>query len=188
MGMLAYLVLVLAVLSRLVPHLLHTPAWGVTALGGGLLFFGSRLNRRQWWQALAAVPLLAATDWYLTAQVYGFPFQLRSYVIPWLWYAAVAVLGSSLLHRRRSVVRVGGAALLSATGFFVLSNGLVWLGGEMYPRSFAGLLACYAAGLPFYRNDAFSTLALCGLLFGLPVLGRRLAERVEAFRDSGSIA
>ncbi len=186
--MLAYLVLVFAIFSRLVPHLLHTPAWGVTALGGGMLFFGSRLQSRQRWQALAAIPLLAATDWYLTTRVYGFPFHLRSYVIPWLWYAAVAVLGAALLHRRRSVVRVGGAALLSATGFFILSNGLVWIGGEMYPRSFGGLLACYAAGLPFYRNDALSTLALCGILFGLPALARELAHRLELLRGSRFIA
>ena len=178
--MIAYLVLVLAILSRLMPHLLHTSAWGVTALGGGLLFFGTRLSRDSRWQALTAVPLMAAMDWYLTAQVYGFPFHLRGYVIPWLWYAAVAVLGSALLHQRRSVARVGGAALLSATGFFILSNGLVWLSGEMYPHTLAGLLACYTAGLPFYRNDALSTLALCAILFGLPVVAREIASSVNA--------
>ena len=185
--MLAYLVLVLAILSRLVPHLLHTPAWGVSAIGGGLLFFGSRLSHRHRWQALAAVPLMAAMDWYLTTEVYGFPFHIRGYLLTWMWYAAVAVLGSALLHRRRTLVRVGGAALLSSTGFFLLSNGLVWLSGEMYPHTGSGLLACYTAGLPFYRNDAISTLLLSATLIALPAVARRFAETHEV-GDQGATA
>ena len=186
--MFAYLVLIVAILSRLVPHLLHTPAWGVSAMGGGLLFFGSRLAQGKRWQALAAVPLMAGMDWFLTTKLYGFPFHARAYLVTWIWYAAVAVLGSALLHRWRTVVRVGGAALLSATGFFVLSNGLVWLSGEMYPHTGSGLLACYAAGVPFYRNDALSTLALCGILFGLPMAARELAHSLESQKRSGNIA
>jgi hypothetical protein len=45
----------------------------------------------------------------------------------------------------------------------------------MYPRSPAGLITCYAAGLPFYGNDAAATLAVAGLLFGSPALYRRLS-------------
>lgn len=81
-----------------------------------------------------------------------------------------------LLHRRRTVVRVASAALGSATGFFLLSNGMVWLSGTMYPKTAGGLMACYAAGVPFYRNDAIATMLVCGVLFGLPVLARRIAE------------
>lgn len=181
--MIAYVVLLVAVLSRLVPHLLGVSAWGVTAMGGGLLFFGSRLGLRSTWQALLAVPVIAFTDWYLTTVVYGFPFKVSGYVIPWIWYAAVACFGSMLLHRKRSVLRVSGAAIGSATGFFLLSNGLVWLSGTMYPRTAGGLLACYAAGVPFYRNDAIATLAVCGVLFGVPVLAKSMAE---GFRHVGS--
>ena len=175
-SMAGFLVLIFAVLSRLVPHLFGISAWGVTAMGGGLLFFGSRLPARERWKALLVVPLVAAMDWYLTTQIYGFPFHVAGYVLPWLWYAGVACFGSVLLSKRRTLLRVAGAALGSATGFFVLSNGLVWLYGSMYPRTPGGLMACFAAGLPFYRNDLLATLALCGVLFGLPVLARRLLE------------
>ncbi len=174
--MVAYVVLILAVLSRLLPHALHISAWGVTALGGGLLFFGSRLGKATRWQAAFAVLAIAATDWYLTSVVYGFPFHLRSYVVTWAWYAAVCCSGSLLLHRQRTALRVVGAAVGSSTGFFLLSNGMVWLSGTMYPRNPGGLLACYVAGLPFYRNDLLSTLAVCGVLFGLPVVARRMSE------------
>lgn len=186
--MVAFVVLVLAVLSRLLPHALGVSAWGVTAMGGGLLFYGSRLGVRSRWMAMLAVPVIAATDWYLTTVVYGFPFKVSSYLIPWVWYAAVACFGSMLLYRRRTVLRVGGAAVMSATGFFVLSNGLVWLSGTMYPKTAAGLLSCYAAGLPFYRNDALATMVVCGVLFGAPVLARSISERMKAAQDAGFAA
>jgi hypothetical protein len=44
----------------------------------------------------------------------------------------------------------------------------------MYPRNWGGLVACYAAGVPFYRNDLVSTALLLGVAFGVPVLVRRM--------------
>ena len=49
--------------------------------------------------------------------------------------------------------------------FFLTSNFGVWiLSTNWYPKSFAGLLMCYEAALPFFRNTLLSTL-LFGLLF-----------------------
>lgn len=183
--MAAYVLLILAVLSRFLPHLLHTSAWGVTALGGGLIFFGSRLKRGQWWQAVFAVLAIGASDWALSTQVYGFPFHVSAYVTTWLWYAAVCLLSSAWLSQKRSAGRVVIAALASSTGFFLLSNGMVWLKSGIYAHTAAGLLECYGAGIPFYRNDALSTLVVCSLLFGLPALARRMSEAAE---HTGSIA
>lgn len=173
--MAAYIVLIFAILSRFLPHALHTSAWGVTAVGGGLLFAGSRWDRSARWQALLVISGIAVSDWILTSQVYGFPFHIASYVVTWAWYGLLCVAASVWLYRRASFMRVTVASLASSTGFFLLSNGLVWSSGTMYPRSVAGLATCYAAGLPFYRNDVLSTLVVCGILFGLPELGRRFA-------------
>ena len=172
--MAAYVVLILAILSRFLPHALHTSAWGVTALGGGLLYAGSRWNRSSRWQAALAVLAIAVSDWVLTTAVYAFPFHVSAYVVTWAWYGLVCLGASAWLHRRATATRVVGAAIASPTGFFLLSNGLVWAGGTMYPRTLAGLGACYAAGLPFYRNDVLSTLVVCGILFALPALVRRM--------------
>ena len=43
-----------------------------------------------------------------------------------------------------------------------------------YPHTVAGLAACYAAAVPFYRNDLLSTALVAGLAFGVPVLLRRM--------------
>jgi hypothetical protein len=174
--MIAYLVLILAALSRLVPHALHGTGINFTAVGAGLLFFGSRRPR---WQAAAAVAIMAATDFYLTRFVYGFPFQVKGYLVTWLWYAAVCLLASGLL-RKVTVLRVAAGVVASATSFFLLSNLVVWFGSGIYPHSASGLVACYVAALPFYANDLISTGVFCAALFGLPVLAAKLTESHSA--------
>ena len=177
--MIPYLVLFLAALSRFVPHTLHGVGLNITAVGGGLLFFGSRRPRLQ---ALVAVAVMGLTDVVLTRFVYGYPFHLRAYLVTWVWYGAVCLLASELL-RRITVLRVATAVFASATGFFLLSNLVVWLGGGMYPRSGLGLVSCYEAGLPFYGNDAVSTALTAGVLFGLPVAARQLVKMVQRALD-----
>lgn len=168
--MLSYLVLLLAALSRFVPHALHGIGLNFTAVGGGLLFFGARRSRRE---ALAGCAVMACTDLCLTRFVYGYPFHISAYVVTWAWYLGVCLAGAALL-RRVTALRVGLAVLCSATTFFLLSNLVVWLGGGMYSHSLAGLSACYLAALPFYANDLVSTGLTAGVLFGLPVLAQQI--------------
>ncbi len=169
----AFLWVIAAVLSRVIPH----PWLNFTAVGAGLLFFGSKRSLRWMWIPVAA---LAATDYYLTVFAYNYPFHLTDYLVTWAWYAAVVVLGALLLKKKVSVLRVGSGAVLASTSFFVVSNYAVWVGSAMYPHTLAGLMTCFAAGLPFYRNDVASTLAFSALAFGLPVLGRKMAESRHA--------
>ena len=91
----AFLVLLLAVLSRVLPALLHTTGGNVTMVGAGLLFFGSRLRADRRYLVLLAVVLLAASDYWLTVYAYGFPFKIESYLPTWLWYAAVPLAASA---------------------------------------------------------------------------------------------
>jgi hypothetical protein len=164
----AYLLLIVAVLSRLMPH----PDWlNFTAVGGALLYFGAR---RSWREMLAPLAALMATDYCLTVFTYHYTFRWQNYVITWGWYVAAMVLGQILLRSRTTFVRVASGALLGPTSFFVVSNYAVWIAGGMYPRTLGGLGVCYAAAVPFYRNDLLSTAVVAGLAFGVPVLLRRL--------------
>jgi hypothetical protein len=83
-------------------------------------------------------------------------------------------LGFILLKTKTSWLRVGAAVVLGPTSFFLISNYSVWVGGTMYPRTLAGLATCYAAAIPFYRNDMLSTAIVAGLAFGVPVLVRKM--------------
>ena len=169
----AYLWVLAAVLSRVIPH----PWFSFTAVGAGLLYFGAKRSLR--WM-FVPVLALAATDYYLTVFAYSYPFHVASYLVTWAWYAAVVVLGALLLKKKVSVLRVGSGAVLASTSFFVVSNYAVWVGSVMYPHTMAGLATCMAAGLPFYRNDLASTLVFSALAFGLPALARRMGENRHA--------
>ncbi|MFZ0662057.1 MAG: DUF6580 family putative transport protein [Acidobacteriaceae bacterium] len=170
--MAAFLLIVAAVLSRVFPH----PEWlNFTAVGGALLYFGARRPLRQLWIPVAA---LAATDYYLTAVFYSYPFHLSGYLLTWAWYAAVVVLGYILLSRKTSVARVGAGVVIAPTSFFLITNFAAWaMMPQLYPRSLGGLSLSYAAGLPFYRNDLLSTAIVAALAFGLPVVARQMAQR-----------
>ncbi len=172
--MAAYLLMVLAVLSRMVPF----PGMNFTAVGAGLLYFGARRPLRE-----MAVPVLAliGTDFYLTTFAYHYPWHTSSYLITWAWYAAVVVLGRILLKRQVTVTRVLAGPVLASTSFFMVSNYAVWAGGIMYPHTMAGLGACYVAALPFYRNDLLSTTLVTAVAFGAPVLVRDWSSRRARF-------
>jgi hypothetical protein len=160
--MFAYLLTLVGVLGHAIPH----PGLPFTAVGGSLLYFGAR---RPLWQAIFPVAALAATDYYLTTHVYGFPFVVSGYLLTWAWYAAVIILGAILLSKTTTVTRVASATLLASTSFFVSSNYAVWFGQSgMYPHTLLGLMTCYVAALPFYGYDLLSTAIVASLAFGIP--------------------
>jgi hypothetical protein len=173
--MLAIVILLLAALSRLLPHATHSVMFNFTAVGAGLLYFGSRRPR---WEAVLAVAVMGLMDVYLTTQVFHYPFHVRGYLVTWVWYAAVCLLGHQLLSRV-TALRVVAGVLASSTGFFLLSNFMVWFGSRMYPHTAAGLGSCYVAGLPFYGNDLISTGIFATAFFGVPALIAHLREADE---------
>lgn len=179
--MAAYLVLLFAALSRILPHFFSTIAVGFTAVGGGLLFFGARRSR---WQAIIAVLALMATDYYLTVFAYGYAFHASAYLVTWAWYAGICLLGHQMLSGKPSALRVAGSVMVSATSFFILSDLVVWMGSAMYPHTAAGLTACYVAAIPFYANDLISTAITAGALFGLPALATNIAQTMRDAQNS----
>jgi hypothetical protein len=168
--MAAYLFLLFALLTRLLPH----PGWmNFTAVGAMLIYFGAR---RPWREFIVPLTALIVVDFVLTNFVYHYAFQPQGYLLTWAWYAMAFALGRILLSTRTSVVRVAASALLGPTSFFVLSNFAVWVGSSMYTRTLDGLVTCYVAALPFYRNDLVSTGLFLALAFGVPVLVRRTLD------------
>jgi hypothetical protein len=162
------------ILAALVSRIAALAGWfNFTAVGGSLLYFGARRPLRQ--AAWALVPFMAM-DIYLTTRVYRMAFHAQDYLITWLWYAAVLVLGSLLLKQRTNVTRIVSGSLLASTSFFAVSNYAVWVGSGMYLHTLGGLTACYASAIPFYRNDLVSTLLVTGVAFGAEALVRRARQ------------
>jgi len=166
--MLAYLFVIFAVVARM-PFMPHP--WNLTPVAAALLYFGARGSRRQLWVPFA---LLALSDVILTKFVYSYPFSWDHFVT-WAWYAAILWLGTSL-RENSNWLRVGGAALASSVSFFIVSNFAVWAAWNMYPKSLAGLMTCYAAGLPFFRHTVAGDMLFTALAFGLPAAAAALAR------------
>jgi hypothetical protein len=168
--MAAYLFLLFAVLTRVMPH---AGWWNFSAVGAMLIYFGAR---RPWRELIAPLTALMVVDFVLTDFVYHYAFHPQDYLLTWAWYAMAFGLGRILLSTRTTFVRVAASALLGPTSFFLLSNFAVWAAGTMYARTLDGLVTCFVAGLPFYRNDLISTGFFLAIAFGVPVLVRRTVE------------
>ena len=167
--MLADLFVVLAVGARFATAVAQSGWWNFTPVGASLLFFGSRRPRRELWAPLA---LMAASDVVLTLFVYRFPFS-PDHLITWAWYGVALLLGG-LLCKDSKPLPVFGAALATSVSFFLISNFAVWGIGHavdnMYPKTMAGLVSCYAAGVPFFRYTVASDLMFSALFFGIAAL------------------
>jgi hypothetical protein len=108
--------------------------------------------------------------------VYGYPIQADQLVV-WAWYVGACFLGS-LLKDRVKPLYVGGAALASAVSFFLISNFAVWLSWPMYSKTWAGLVTCYAAAVPFFEKGIASDLLFSAVFFGAAAL---IAEARRGF-------
>jgi hypothetical protein len=178
--MLAYVFVLFAIAVRFMPHPL-----AFTPIAAALLYFGARGPRRQLWVPLA---LLAATDVILTKIAYSYPLTWDHFVT-WAWYAAILLLGTALrkndLRENTNWLRIGGAALASSVSFFVVSNFAVWASWAMYPKTLAGLMTCYAAGLPFFRRGVAGDLLFTAVMFGVPAVAAVVAR---SYKPHGAAA
>jgi len=172
--MLAYLFVVLSVALRFV----SLPV-AFTSVAASLLYFGARQPRRRLWVPLV---LLVGADVVLTKLVYAYPLS-ADHLVTWLWYAAILLLGGTL-KENSGALRVGGAALAASVSFFLLSNFAVWAVWAMYPKTLAGLAACYLAGLPFFRHSLAGDLFFTVAFFGLGALLEGARSRMAAERVS----
>lgn len=80
---------------------------------------------------------------------------------------ALTILVGWILSSRKSPLSIAAAAVASSVLFFVLTNFGVWLLSGMYSRTAAGLVDCYVAAIPFFRNSVAGDLFYSAVLFGL---------------------
>jgi hypothetical protein len=120
------------------------------------LFGGATLSDRR---LAFLVPLSAM---FLSDLVLGFHNEM---IAVYGAFAIIVCLGL-WLQGRKTIVTITGAAILTSLIFFVVSDFGIWLTGDMYPRTLAGLVACYTAALPFLRNQMVGDLFYTAVLFG----------------------
>lgn len=148
---LVYFLTATAALLRLVPH-----PFNITPIGALGLFSGAHLNSR-WRYAFPLVALLIGDF------VLGFydGFVMTAVYVGFL---LTTVIGRGLLSQQRSPRRYVTAVITGALAFYLVSNIGMWY--SYWPRTSAGLLACYIEGLPFLARTLIGDAIYAGLLFG----------------------
>jgi hypothetical protein len=95
---------------------------------------------------------------------------------------AAVVIGQLWLRPFRTG-RFLTTSLVSALAFYLISNFGVWYVQSLYPHTWAGLMTCYVAGLPFIADTVLSTVIYGGVTFAAwQVLERSFVSlRPESF-------
>ena len=158
-------------LARLIPH---PPNF--TPVGGMSLYAGAHMRG---WRAYALpMAMMAATD-VLLKIFFGYP--ILRFNTPFVYGAfLINVLIGRQLLKKFSVPRLGGATLLCSTQFFLLTNFAIWMAGEWYPHTLAGLATCFTVALPYFGNTLAGDALYTGLLFGLHAFAEKSLAAKEA--------
>jgi len=157
--------ILLAIASRLL--ILAGPGWAnFSPMASMALFVGAYLHNRK--QAVAWTLLAVwGSNLILNNTLYDsfFPgFSLGIDAVHMGLFALISLLGQ---NTTASASRFIGTNLAAAMAFFLVSNFAVWLGTDIaYTKDMAGLMSCYAAGIPFLKNTLASQFLFSGLFFG----------------------
>lgn len=148
-----------AVLSRLLPHPPNVTPLAALALTGAFY-----LDRR--FAFVLPLAAMIVSDLILGVHL----------IMPFVYVSFAAIAGMGLLLRtRRSVPVIAGATLGGSVLFFIVTNFGVWLMGDggAYPKTVAGLVECYVAAIPFFRNTLIGDIAYVAVLSSIFEASRR---------------
>ena len=163
----AGVLIALCVVARLLPHPPNFAPAAAIALLGCLVF------PRLWHVGLVVVLGMGICDWLIG--FYDLGVMLTVYASLLMPLAARRFIADS-----PTALRVGSAAIGAGVGFFLTTNAAVWFFGTGYPASLEGLLASYAAGLPFLKWTIAGNLFWSAVLIGAFRLGARAPGRASS--------
>ena len=165
--------ILLAGLGRLISNELQL--WNFTAIGASALFGGVVIKDKR----LAYILPLATL--FLTDLI----FQLFTNIPGFYGAQMIFVYGAFLLTtligtkiKKVNALTILLASIGSGVLFFLISNFGVWILDGMYPITLSGLIACYAAAIPFFRNDMFGNFFL-NTIMGSVFYSALLLERMR---------
>ena len=136
-------------------HLLPHPA-GMSTIGAIGLLAAAYLPRHL--LPLPVIASVAAADAVIGA------YSTAAMALVYIAHIACAA-GVTPLLRKIGLLQVGGAAVVSAVIFYLISNAAPMATGY-YPNTLAGWLSCYAAGIPFLLRSIAANLFFGAVAFG----------------------
>ncbi len=159
-----FTLIVMASLTRLLPHPPNFTAIGAMALFGGAALSGKVLK--------TVLPLIALfiSDVIINNTLYsslneGFTFFYTGAFWTYLSIGLIAI-SAPYLVKKLSASNVLKGSVLASLLFFIVSNFGVWISGTLYPLNAGGLISTYTAAIPFFANTLISNVLFSALLFG----------------------
>ncbi|MBS4012237.1 MAG: hypothetical protein KGZ97_00560 [Bacteroidetes bacterium] len=144
-------IILFAAIMRLIPHYPN-----FTPIAAIALFGGAHLGKK-WLSFL--IPIVAL---FISDLILGF----HGFMIPVYASFIVVVLFGNYLRNNIKVHTVGVASIAASTLFFIITNFAVWIATPYYPANFSGLVACYAAAIPFFHTGILGDLFYSTVFFG----------------------
>lgn len=142
----------IAAILRLVPHIPNFAPIGAMALFGGA-YLGKRYA--------LILPLGAM---FLSDIFIGFD-GITSRLTIYGSFILIGLIGL-WLKNHRTFQNIILSVIASSILFFVITNFGVWMFGTIYPKTTVGLVACFVAAIPFFRNSLAGDFFYSGVLFG----------------------
>ena len=149
----ALFLVVAAAFTRLFPHPPNFTAIGAMAIFGGSVISNKKLA--------FLLPLAALFLSDIALQAFGITQGFYGSQI-FVYGAFIIITALAMFIKKRNVLTLSFAAVWSGAIFFVISNFGTWVMGygNLYPKTIAGLGACFAAAIPFYKNEFFGNFIL----------------------------
>jgi hypothetical protein len=156
--------IVVAIVTRFLPHPPNFVPVTAIALFAGAFFKDKRLA--------IAVPIAALLISDIIIGLHSTMLFVYTSIL------AVVMLGT-ILNKKRNVMRIAGITLAGAVLFFIVTNFGVWITGTMYPKTIDGLINCYIAAIPFFRNALLGDAVYVTSLFGALAVAERLVPSIR---------
>lgn len=146
------------------PFFNHLPNF--SPIDATALFCGAYFTRRI--QAIGVILLSVFIGDILLNKMYGndWVFFYPGFYWQYSCYILMTGLGARLSTNIK-VVTVVKTSILAALLFFIVSNFGVWMNGHLYPKTIEGLISCYYAAIPFFKNTLLSDVIFSMVLFGI---------------------
>lgn len=166
--MICFLLVILGISSRVLPH----PA-NFTAVGAVALYSGYYIKNKKLAVGLPII-LMLLSDWKL-----GF-YQWQMMASVYVSFVLILLLGTAIGKKKWYLavpVSVVGTVI-----FFLITNWAVWQFSNWYPHTMSGLLTCYVSGLPFVKNTFIGDLFYTVSFFSITEAAMMLASKQSGYR------
>jgi hypothetical protein len=162
------LLVIIAAIYRVVPGRPYgfAPQWAMA------VFAGAVIKDRKWAFIVPVLSMFISDLFYHMLYLGGITNMQGFYEGQWqnyLLFVLLVFVGMAI--KKINVVQITAASIAAPTLYFLISNFLVWASngttrGLDRPKTFDGLMLCYADGIPFYRMSVLATLVFSAVLFG----------------------